>query len=93
MLTLPTVGVSLAIGVVGLLAILAKYVSTQAEVSWHVQYADRSRSLADASGGNWGQNDSLATFSSSSEGVPLYKRSIYDNWLVVRFTIAFAGLA
>lgn len=91
-LTLMIVGTSLAIGVVLLLAILAKYVSTQAEVSWHVKYADRS--MADGTGvvAGW-QNDSLATSSSSTGGAPLHQRSIYDSWLVVRFTLAFAGLA
>ncbi|KAJ4425151.1 hypothetical protein N0V82_000206 [Gnomoniopsis sp. IMI 355080] len=80
-------GFSLAVGIVLLLAILARYVSTRAEVSWHVRYADRS-----SVNGTVGQNVSLASFTSAS-GAPLHLRSIYDNWLVVRFTIAFAGLA
>lgn len=80
-------GFSLAVGIVLLLAILARYVSTRAEVSWHVRYADRS-SINEAVG----QNVSLASFTSAS-GTPLHLKSIYDNWLVVRFTIAFAGLA
>ncbi|KAJ4387197.1 hypothetical protein N0V93_007786 [Gnomoniopsis smithogilvyi] len=80
-------GFSLAVGIVLLLAILAKYVSTRAEVSWHVRYADRS-SINEAVG----HDASLASFTSAS-GAPLHMKSIYDNWLVVRFTIAFAGLA
>lgn len=91
-LTLFTVGTSLAIGIVLLLAILAKYVSTQAEVSWHVQYADRSTAEENGLDANW-QNESVATYSSSTGGAPLHQRSIYDSWLVVRFTLAFAGLA
>lgn len=86
------VGLSLAIGVLLLLAILARYCSTRAEVSWHVRYADRS-TLNDAGiSADWQHTDELGTFSSSA-GVPLHKRSIYDNWLVIRFTIAFIGLA
>lgn len=81
------VGVSLAIGVVLLLAILAKYVSTRSETSWHVRYAERST----ADGAHPSVN-SLGTFM-SSDGSLLYQKSIYDNWLVVRFTLAFAGLA
>lgn len=80
-------GFSLAVGIVLLLAILARYVSTRAEVSWHVQYADRS-TIQDTAG----QSVSLGSFNSGYEA-PLYMKSIYDNWLVVRFTIAFAGLA
>lgn len=82
-------GVSLAFGVALLLAILAKYVSTRTETSWHVRYADRS-TIGDLESA--APTDSLASFSSDG-GVPLHQKSIYDNWLVVRFTIAFAGLA
>lgn len=82
-------GVSLAFGVVLLLAILAKYVSTRTETSWHVRYAERS-TVGDIE--SFPQVNSLASFD-STDGVPLHHKSIYDNWLVVRFTIAFAGLA
>lgn len=82
-------GVSLAFGVVLLLAILAKYVSTRTETSWHVRYADRS-TVEDPE--SFAPADTMASFNSDG-GVPLHKKSIYDNWLVVRFTIAFAGLA
>lgn len=80
-------GVSLALGVVLLLAILAKYVSTRTETSWHVRYADRST----VDGARPSVN-SLGTFMSSERSV-LHQKSIYDNWLIVRFTLAFAGLA
>lgn len=86
-LTFYVVGFSLAVGIVLLLAILARYVSTRAEVSWHVRYADRS-----TLNGTIGHNMSLTSFDSAT-GAPLHMKSIYDNWLVVRFTIAFAGLA
>lgn len=79
--------VSLALGLVLLLAILARYVATRTEASWHVRYADRSNVDPEVQ-----LADSLASFSSGS-GVPLGQRSIYDNWLVVRFTLAFAGIA
>lgn len=81
-------GVSLALGIVLLLAILAKYVSTRTETSWHVRYADRSTAIDEA----YPEINSLASFTSHA-GVPLHHKSIYDNWLVVRFTVAFAGLA
>ncbi|PSS02295.1 hypothetical protein BD289DRAFT_478952 [Coniella lustricola] len=77
--------ISLALGAVLLVAILVKYVSTQSEMSWHVGYADRRPADIESQPTN-----SLATRSSGSAP---RRRSIYDNWLIVRFTIAFAGLA
>lgn len=79
-------GVSLALGIVLLLAILARYVATRAETSWHVEYGDRS--TVD----NTTLPDNFVN-SLTGSGPPLHRRSIYDNWLVVRFTLAFAGLA
>lgn len=73
-------GICLALGLLLLLAILGRYVATRAEMSWHVQYGTRSTAIEEA-----GFADNDAT--------PLHHKSIYDNWLMVRFTIAFAGLA
>lgn len=86
-------GVSLALGLLLLLAILGRYVATRAEMSWHVQYGSRSTGAEEAanmpSAGNGSDLASLADI----DAQPLYRKSIYDNWLLVRFTIAFAGLA
>lgn len=83
-----TMGTSLALGILLLLAILGRYVATRAEMTWHVQYGSRS---AAADGGNMSSND-LTSFT-DTDTLPLYRKSIYDNWLLVRFTMAFAGLA
>ena len=80
-----SVTISLALGPILLLAILVKYVLTRSEMSWHVGYANRRPADAESQ-----PSDSLATLSSGSAP---RQRSIYDNWLIVRFTIAFAGLA
>ncbi|KAK2614367.1 hypothetical protein N8I77_001203 [Diaporthe amygdali] len=83
-------GVSLALSTILLLAILARYVATRAAVSWHVGYADRS--TVDGANAATTQN-TAGTFTSSTGGVPLQQKSIYDSWLVTRFTLAFAGLS
>lgn len=85
--------VSLALGILLLLAILARYVATRAEMSWHVQYGSRS-TVADEAANvpSAGNGNDLASLNDSG-ALPLYRKSIYDNWLLVRFTIAFAGLA
>lgn len=84
---LPTVGFSLSVGTILLLAILARYISTRAETSWRVHYGSRSVvDKNDPHAGNLASQHSLGN-------VPLHKKSIYDNWLVVRFTLAFAGLS
>lgn len=88
-------GVSFTIGLVLLLAILGKYVATKAETSWHVQYGSRTTAVEDEEAGHVPSagNDSNLASLTDSDVLPLYRKSIYDNWLVVRFTIAFAGLA
>lgn len=87
------VGLSLAVGIVLLLAILVRYVSTRAEVGWHVQYADRSTFDTMAGAEFHGHPAGTLPTSSDYASQPLHQKSIYDNWLVVRFTLAFAGLA
>ncbi|KAF3767427.1 hypothetical protein M406DRAFT_239760, partial [Cryphonectria parasitica EP155] len=79
---------SLAVGSILLIAILVRYITTRTEASWQVNYAIRSSVDSEAQDDN-----SLATFNTASGGPPLSQRSIYDNWLVVRFALAFAGLA
>lgn len=84
-------GVSLSLGTILLLAILARYVATRASMSWHVGYADRS-TVAENNPATT-QNTAVGSLASSTGGVPLQQKSIYDSWLVTRFTLAFAGLS
>lgn len=82
-----TVGVSLSVGTILLLAILARYVATRAETSWRVRYGSRSiLDKGDPHGNSLASQHTLGN-------MPLHKKSIYDNWLVVRFTLAFIGLS
>lgn len=63
-----------------LLAVLIKYIhSKRALVSFKVRYGQRSKEA----GGTGG---------SSSHPRPNNTKTIYDKWLVVRFTIAFVAL-
>ncbi|OHE95227.1 hypothetical protein CORC01_09488 [Colletotrichum orchidophilum] len=65
-----------------LIVILVKYVHTRRNLlSWKVQYGQRSNSTK--------SSDTLV-FDSGRE---THRRSIYDRWLVVRFSIAFVALA
>lgn len=80
-------GVSLAIGMLLLLAILARYVHTRTLMSWNVQYANSSNRR----GTNSTREDVFVSL--STNGGPIPRGNIYDRWLVVRFTIAFAGLS
>ncbi|KAI7786980.1 hypothetical protein LA080_001772 [Diaporthe eres] len=84
-------GVSLALGTILLLAILARYVATRAVMTWHVGYADRS--TVNGTNAATTQNTAVGSLASSTGGVPLQQKSIYDSWLVTRFTLAFAGLS
>ncbi|KAH8900054.1 hypothetical protein GQ53DRAFT_207634 [Thozetella sp. PMI_491] len=73
---------SLASGSLLLLVILVKYIySRRALISWNVRYGRESRRTGASQ---------LRSQDSSLAQVP--HRSIYDRWLVVRFTIAFASL-
>ncbi|ROV94380.1 hypothetical protein VPNG_09375 [Cytospora leucostoma] len=82
--------VSLVLSLAFLLAILAKYLSTRPDLSWHVRYGDRS---AVAPAGPAASEDDLVGSQASSTGSPSNGRSIYDNWLIIRFTFAFVGLS
>ncbi|KAL0776472.1 hypothetical protein CaCOL14_007759 [Colletotrichum acutatum] len=65
-----------------LIVILVKYIHTRRNLlSWNVRYGQRSNSTK--------SSDTLV-FDSGSE---TRRRSIYDRWLVVRFSIAFVALA
>lgn len=86
-------GVSLVVGIILLLAILLRYVATRAEMSWHLHYGCRSTTRdGTANMSSAGNGSDLASLS-GVDTRPLYRKSIYDNWLLIRFTIAFAGLA
>ncbi|KAK2028101.1 hypothetical protein LX32DRAFT_591442 [Colletotrichum zoysiae] len=65
-----------------LIIILIKYIYTRRNLlSWSVQYGQQSNS-----------SESSNTFVSDSSDWKR-RRSIYDNWLVVRFTIGFVAIA
>ncbi|KAI0136954.1 hypothetical protein BJ170DRAFT_677815 [Xylariales sp. AK1849] len=73
--------VGLTVGIVLLLAILGKYVHTRRLLlSWNVQY-----------GGSTG-SQSQPSSRVSLGGATRHTRSIYDRWLMVRFTITFMML-
>lgn len=81
-LTLCPVGFCLSGSGVLLIVILVKYIHTRRNLlSWNVRYGQRSNSTK--------SSDTLV-FDSGSE---TRRRSIYDRWLVVRFSIAFVALA
>ncbi|KAI0012794.1 hypothetical protein F4779DRAFT_566871 [Xylariaceae sp. FL0662B] len=75
--------VSLSLGGILLLAILGKYIHTRRKLlSWHVNYGN------DASTSRRTERlDSFATATTSEDKQA--KGSIYDRWLLVRFSIAF----
>lgn len=69
--------VAISGSIVTLLVILVRYVDTRRKVmSWHVRYGERSG------------DSSALTNESMGGGVKRGRRTIYDNWLVVRFSIA-----
>lgn len=86
-------GVCLALGLLLLLAILGRYVATRAEMSWHVAYGSRSTAIEEGANVSGAGNGSDLASLADADPLPLHRKSIYDNWLLVRFTIAFAGLA
>ncbi|KAH8911429.1 hypothetical protein BR93DRAFT_333855 [Coniochaeta sp. PMI_546] len=74
------IAISVTCGCLLLLLILYKYIHTRrAFMPWNVGYGDKSGS----SGG---------AHTRSSQGYQRQPRSIYDRWLVIRFTIAFGAL-
>lgn len=88
---LTAVAFGLALGVLLLLAILVRYLSTRPVRSWHVEYG--ARSTVDAAEPAVPQrNNTLGRFSGIIRP-PTDRKSIYDNWLVIRFALAFAGLS
>jgi hypothetical protein len=82
-LTCSIVLISLTLGSILLLVTLGKYIHTRRQfLSWNVQYGNSTNTT-----GSRGQG------SNSGIGSVVGRRhSIYDNWLMVRFTIAFIVL-
>lgn len=78
----------LAFGVLLLLAIPVKYLSTRPVRSWRVGYGERSP--VDVAAPH--RNNIFGRFSGIIRP-PTNQKSIYDNWLVIRFALAFAGLS
>lgn len=69
--------VAISGSIVTLLIILVRYIDTRRKVmSWHVRYGERSA------------DTSALTDDTQGGGIKRGRRTIYDNWLVVRFSIA-----
>ncbi|ROW09419.1 hypothetical protein VMCG_02265 [Cytospora schulzeri] len=82
----------LVLGVILLLTILVRYISTRPVRSWHVEYGGRSTVDNTADPVTPRRNNTLGRFSGIIKP-PTNHKSIYDNWLVIRFALAFAGLS
>ncbi|KAK0617836.1 hypothetical protein B0T17DRAFT_311884 [Bombardia bombarda] len=79
---------SFTFGCILLVGILVKYIYTRrALLSWNVRYGQRSRATHSKNG-----SVSLSAAGGSTQHTSTYQRNIYDNWLVVRFTVAFIAL-
>ncbi|KAL8372138.1 hypothetical protein RB595_001775 [Gaeumannomyces hyphopodioides] len=75
--------ISLSSGAILLMLILFKYIRMRmAFMSWHVGYGDASSPTSQSTDPNC-----------SLRAAVVPRQSIHDNWLMVRFTIAFAALA
>ncbi|KAB5577840.1 hypothetical protein GE09DRAFT_1051990 [Coniochaeta sp. 2T2.1] len=80
------IAISVSGGCILLFSILWKYIQTRrAFMSWNVQYAEKS-------GSNKGGANPRSHTSSGHGAHPPQQRSIYDRWLVIRFSIAFFAL-
>jgi hypothetical protein len=78
---------SFGLGCLILVAILSRYVHGRiALISWNVNYGERSR------GTDVNSSNALGSQAGGQRVRQPPMRSIYDRWLVLRFTIAFIAL-
>ena len=78
-------------GAILLIAILGKYIHARLSlvVSWKVRYGQQSEGETNNTGT---QSSAPALARRPSIATPRQQKSIYDRWLLLRFTIAFIAL-